>query len=119
MTKFDGTLTINDVEKCEVINNLFSSLFTIEDINEIPEFTMNPKETLNSIDTITQDFINALNKQNINKSPGPDHIHPKFLKEFSNKKALPLELFFDKTLLFENFLNMSMASENCRSEANF
>ena len=47
-------------------------------------------------------FINVLNKLNTNKSPGPDNIHPKLLKETRYEIALPLKIIFEKTLTSGN-----------------
>ena len=43
-------------------------------------------------------FINIICKINVNKSPGPDNIHPRLQKETSSQIALPLKLIFDKSL---------------------
>ena len=44
----------------------------------------------------------ALNNLNPNKSPGPDLIHPKLLKNSSKSLAKPLKILFDNTLLEGN-----------------
>ena len=98
LVKSDGTLTQNDTEKCNTVNNFFSSVFTTEDGREIPEFNMNVNTTLNSIEVSEQDFINIICKINVNKSPGPDNIHPRLLKETGSQIALPLKLIFDRSL---------------------
>ena len=41
----------------------------------------------------------ALRTLNINKSPGPDGIHPRILKELADVLSLPLKLLFDKTIV--------------------
>ena len=40
----------------------------------------------------------ALNSLKIFKSPGPDGIHPKLLKECAKELALPFKILFDKTI---------------------
>ena len=40
----------------------------------------------------------ALNSLKIFKSPGPDGIHPRLLKECAKELALPFKLLFDKTI---------------------
>ena len=40
----------------------------------------------------------VLNSLKINKSPGPDDIHPKILRELSRELSAPLKTLFDRTL---------------------
>ena len=40
----------------------------------------------------------ALKSLKPNKSPGPDGIHPRILKELSDELAYPLRLLFEKTI---------------------
>ena len=40
----------------------------------------------------------ALNNLNASKSPGPDKVHPRILKELALELSHPLTLLFDKTL---------------------
>ena len=96
----NGDLTNNDKEKCDIINKFFSSVFTKEDLNDIPDFTydndiLNPLETC---DITLHDMEKALLNLNPNKSPGPDHLHPKLLKSCAVALAKPLKFLFDKTL---------------------
>ena len=39
LLKEDGTLTESDIEKCEVLNKFFASVFSVEDKNNVPTFT--------------------------------------------------------------------------------
>ena len=98
LIKSDGTLTKDDYEKCETINNFFSTVFTVEDTKDLPDFKTNVKQTISTVNTTTNDFINILNKLDVSKSPGPDNLHPKLLKETSSQIALPLKIIFEKTL---------------------
>jgi len=40
----------------------------------------------------------ALNKLNVSKSPGPDRIHPRVLRELHAELALPLSVLFNKSI---------------------
>ena len=40
-----------------------------------------------------------MNSMNVNKTPGPDKISPRFLKDASNVLVKPLMISFNKTLL--------------------
>ena len=96
-----GELTNNDHEKCEILNNFFSSVFTKENDENIPDFIYDkdiPNPLLNCSVSIPE-FEKALLNLNVNKSPGPDNFHPKLLKHSAKSLAKPLKILFDKTLL--------------------
>ena len=96
--KDDGTLTRDDLEKSEVLNDFFSSVFTLEDTNSIPVFKCN-NDVFISTTSITQlDMEKALMNLNVNKSPGPDGLHPRVLRELASVLSYPLKILFDKML---------------------
>ena len=100
LVKDDGNLTSNDEEKCNVINNFFASVFTHEDMSNVPDFVCN-KNIETSLETCfieTHEMESALLKLNPNKSPGPDNLHPHFLKNTAKSLSLPLTILFHKTL---------------------
>ena len=96
----EGKLTSDDKEKCNIINDFFSTVFTHEDVSTVPVFNHDkPINTFLETCSITiQDMEKALNNLNSNKSPGPDNLHPKFLKLSSKSLAKPFTLLFNKTL---------------------
>ena len=97
--KEDGSLTTNDAEKAEVLSKFFSSVFTKENTDDpLPDFKANFTDILSSIKLTTEDIEKALNSLNVNKSPGPDNIHPRILKELSSQLSYPLLLIFNKTM---------------------
>ena len=97
----NGCYTKNDTDKCEVLNDFFSSVFTKEDDNNIPNFVYDGEipNSLSNCNVSINDFEKALLNLKPNKSPGPDSFHPKFFKLCSKSLALPLKLLFDLTLL--------------------
>ena len=103
MTNKEGNLTNNDKEKCNIINEFFSSVFTNEDTTNLPNFDFNENvSTLDNCNITVSDMESALQNLNPNKSPGPDLIHPKFLKNSSKSLANLLKILFDNTLLEGN-----------------
>ena len=103
----NGVLTNNDKEKCDIINKFFSSVFTKEDVKDLPNFTYDNKflNPLNNCDITLHDMEKALLNLNPTKSPGPDHLHPKLLKSCALSLAKPLKFLFDKTLHEGNLPN--------------
>ena len=66
LTKQDRSLTETDKEKASVLNNFFCSVFTEE------------------------------SAQHVNKSPGPDGLHPRMLKELSHELSHPWLYYLTK-----------------------
>ena len=98
LLKDDGTLTSTDLEKCDVLNNFFASVFTTEDKNEIPTFSCPNTNFLSTMSITDHDMERALNSLKVNKSPGPDGLHPRILSELSFELSRPLTLLFNKTM---------------------
>ncbi|CAM5124147.1 unnamed protein product [Natator depressus] len=69
----------------EKLNELFVSVLTAEDIREIPKpelsFVGDKSEELSQIEASLEEVLELIEKLNSKKSPGPDGIHPRVLKE--------------------------------------
>ncbi|CAJ0931487.1 unnamed protein product [Ranitomeya imitator] len=77
-------MVVDDEEKANILNTFFSTVFTGENemLGEIPRNNENP---ILRVTNLTQEEVrNRLNKIKIDKSPGPDGIHPRVLRELSN-----------------------------------
>ena len=100
LKKTDGKFTANDQEKSTELNNFFSSVFTDEDTSNIPETNFDNKnfKKLFSADIQEDEMRKLLESTNSGKSPGPDELHPKILKECSVELAKPLKMMFDLTM---------------------
>ena len=95
----DGNIVSNDKEKCDILNSYFSSVFTVEDTNDLPTIDSNKKiPPLVTCNITLKEMECALKNLNDSKSPGPDNFHPKFLKLCSNSLSYPFKLLFDKSL---------------------
>ena len=83
-------------EKAEILAEFFQSVFTKEPYDTAP--TLPIKETkFKMIEMkITEDGI--LKKIKIDKSPVPDKIHPRILKEIADTIAIPLTIIFEQSL---------------------
>ena len=81
------------------MNSFFGSVFTQEDVDQVPDFNCdNPTGILSTVEISIQDMQKALKSLNPSKSPGPDAIHPRILRELHLELAPPLKYLFDKTI---------------------
>ena len=94
---------MKDEQMCTVLNDYFLSVFTKEDVENVPI----PQRIFHGIENdqlfdivITKDMVQQkLEELNCNKSHGPDEIHPRLLKEFSSVIAEPLAKLFQNSLV--------------------
>ena len=100
LKKSDGTVTQTNLEKAEVLNDYFTSVFTQEDVTNIPEAEKWDGDSFLDDLVITEDQVEKkLKGLKIDKSPGPDGMHPRILKELSDMIAGPLCILFNKSVL--------------------
>ena len=101
LKKEDGTYTTNDKEKADILDKLFSSVFTRENKEHIPSIPPGEKSQgiyLPDI-IITEEAVEKkLATLDPCKTPGADNLHPRILKELSKSLAKPLALIFNKSL---------------------
>jgi hypothetical protein len=89
----------DDVAKAEAFNDYFSSVFTMEppgDFAEMAKITV--KENMQSFKITEEAIAKKLLKLKIDKSPGPDSLHPRVLKEISIEISSPLKHIFEISL---------------------
>ena len=101
LKKDDGNYTNSDKEKADVLNQLFTSVFTKENPLVTPLLNPGEKSKGNLISNIVieEEVVKQkLNELNPFKTPGADNIHPKVLKELSNSLAKPLTIIFNKSI---------------------
>lgn len=96
--KGDERLTQNDLEKAEVLSEHFSSVFTEEPTDDIPR--IEDKVVDKHLDNITINramIQKLLKKLKVNKSPGPDSVHPRVLKELHGVMSEPLAIMMNNS----------------------
>ena len=73
-------------EIADKLDEFFASVFTIKDFGQmqLPKLLINK---LNQIQVKRDDVLDLIDKLKINKSPGPDGIHPRVIKELRNEVA--------------------------------
>ena len=98
LEKQDGTLTETDEEKANLLSDFFKSVYTVEDDTPLPDFKVNVKSKISSVDFTVEDIKTALKSLNVNKSQGPDGVHPRVLKELADQIAYPLFKLFSRSI---------------------
>ena len=103
LEKEDGSLTQDDTEAANVLNDFFKSVFTREPDGDVP--TLQPRrddmEEVDYADFTLEDVSKKLDNLKPDKSPGIDSIHPNVLRECSKEMAVPLFLIFKKSIAEE------------------
>ena len=97
----DGSLTTDDGDKANILINFFSSVLTIEDMHNLPNIPpgKNSNGKFVSDLSVTEEQVkDKLKNLNPNKSPGPDKLYPRALKELCEELAAPLAVLFNKSL---------------------
>ena len=99
LRKKDGSTAVTPLEKAETLNEFFSSVFTDENLENIPEGTsVYLGEYLNNFEITPEAVHEKLMKLNPGKTPGPDQWHPLFLRSIADLISLPLSILFQKSL---------------------
>ena len=93
----EGT-TKSDAEKAEVLSKFFCSVFTEEPDGEIPTMEMKTNKKLEYFEIAKEIVEKSLRNTKIDKSPGPDELHPRVLNELSKELSEPLAILFKNTL---------------------
>jgi hypothetical protein len=101
LKKKDGSLATDDASKADVLNEFFSSVFTHEDVTNVPKFeegSYSKGVFLSEVRVTPSAVKRKLSELNPNKAQGPDGIPPRVLKEVSEELSVPLCCLFNKSL---------------------
>jgi hypothetical protein len=92
-------LTEGDDEKAEVLLKFFSTVFTVEGDESTPKLEKRQVESALTDLRIDKDAVEKkLKSLKADKSPGPDGLHPRVLKEISDVIADPLAHLFNASM---------------------
>ena len=99
----DGSTAETDKEKADVLNSQFTSVFTQEDLHNVPEFeNIEMASKLSSITVTEEILLKHLKSLRIDKAAGPDDVHPFILKNLAETLVKPLTLLFNLSLTEKN-----------------
>ena len=88
----------NDGEKAEILAEQFSRVFVKETI-DVPQMDGKHCETkMEKLEISEAEILKKLEHLQINKSPGPDQLYPRVLREVSKEIVKPLQVLFSKSL---------------------
>lgn len=94
----DGKELITPEEKVQELNAFFTSVFTNEDLEDLPIPEQVVNESLDHVSITREKVKQKLLHLNVTKTPGPDGIHPRFLRETAEELSLPLSIIFKESL---------------------
>ena len=99
LKKKDGSFTKTDEEIAETLNQQYYSVFTKENLNNLPNFPAKNLLTdqLNDIQIKQEDVEKLLKNLLPNKAPGMDGLHPKVLKEMAEVISSPITEIFKRS----------------------
>lgn len=100
LTDDSGNIMTDSQDIANTLNSYFASVFNSNstDTAEIPNTNENILHKLPDFDISRDEVLKALQTLKSNKSPGPDHIFPKLLKEISDEISSPLTQLFNMSL---------------------
>ena len=95
----EGEIVTDERETADILNDYFASVFTVEeDREEATPYQMTVAAQLILVDITEEDVMRVIDKLKICKSPGPDKIYPRILKEVKEAIYKPLCAIFNLSL---------------------
>jgi len=92
-------LTISDHEKVQVLSDFFASVYTDKSNNSLPDMPYHDVQHEMCMPDINSELIEKLlTELKSSKSPGPDGVHPRVLKELASELAIPLTKIFKSVM---------------------
>ena len=96
--EINGSIISDNKSKADILNNQFSSVFTQEDLSNIPDIGYDRIPAIDSLSITTNGVAKQLSLLKTNKASGPDAIPPWFLKEYAAEIAPILTNIFQDSI---------------------
>ena len=97
--KVDGVKISDNLGMANELNNFFCSVFTNENLVEIPSFeTLEGHSFLDHVEFTPCAVFKKIKSLKQSSSSGPDNISVKFLKDFASELSHPLSMIFKTSL---------------------
>lgn len=87
--------TNGDKEKAEVLSEVYSNVFTREPVENVPVVEKRNVPAGFPVEFREDVIIKVIDKLKRNKSPGPDGLHPRIIKEMKDQLVVPLKILFE------------------------
>ena len=94
----DGKLITEDQEMATELNNFFTSVFSREDLLNMPAVTRETQALIPDMQITTSQIINKIRALKEKSAPGPDGISPRLLKIAQKELAGPLKILFQHSI---------------------
>ena len=92
------SIRFSDKDKANILQNQFASVFIHEPPGDVPSLPTYTEFSTNHVKVTTEMVHEELSNLNINKSVGPDEIHPRILNELADELSEPIALLLNKSL---------------------
>ncbi len=95
----EGVVASSDQQKAKALSDFYKQVSTNEDTSNVPHFEPRKCDSvLENVEITIDDVKELLQDLIVNKSQGPDLLHPRLLFEARNEISKPLFLIFRMSL---------------------
>ena len=99
-TKDNSSIWYSDIEKANILQRQFASVFTKEPDGDLPNFRLRTFKEINLPEIDSEIVLKRILELDVDKACGPDEMHPRLLKELADEILTPLAMIFRKSLLY-------------------